>query len=307
MEAHALIVLGGGPAGYAAALYGARAGIETLVVEKLSAGGQVALTEWVDNYPGFDAGVDGFELGERMRRGAERFGARTRIAEATALARADGEWIVYTSAGELRARAIIAATGARPRALGLENETALRGRGVHNCAACDGMRYQNGTVVVVGGGNSAAADALTLSRISARVVIVHRRGTLRAEKIYLDALARAENVEFCLDSVVEALEGERRLEAVRIRHLPSGGERRLEVDAAFIAIGRDPETALFRGIAELDAAGYIVANEDTRTSAAGLFAAGDVRAKPLRQIVSAVSDGAVAATQAQAYLAEIGS
>ena len=203
-----MIIVGGGPGGYTAALYAARAGLDVILLERLAAGGQMALTERVDNYPGFDEGINGYELGERMRRGAERFGAKTRMAEAKALTLAGVVKRVETSDGTLLVRTIVLATVAVPRELGLARERELTGKGVHYCAACDGMFYRGKTVAVVGGGNSAAEDALLLSRICRRVILIHRRDILRAEKIYQAPLMEAENVEFCWDSVVTELLGE---------------------------------------------------------------------------------------------------
>lgn len=301
------IVLGGGPAGYTAALYAARAGLSALVLERMGPGGQMIQTHQIDNYPGFDQGIDGFTLGQQMKNGAERFGAETLIGEARAV-RLDGDIKeIDTEKQTLRARTVIIATGAHHRALGLANEQELTGRGVNYCAACDGMLYRGKTVVVVGGGNSAAADALLLSRICRKVIIVHRRDTLRATWIYHEPLMQADNVEFMWNSTVEELlTGDDRVNGVRIRDVHSGEERSLETDGVFISIGRSPETALFRDAIRLDDHGYIIAGESTRTNLPGVFAAGDVRTKTMRQIVTAVSDGASAAQAAEEYLAEHG-
>lgn len=298
-----MIVVGGGPGGYTAALYAARAGLDAVVVERLAAGGQMALTEQVDNYPGFDEGVGGYELGERMRRGAERFGAGTLAAQAEALALSGAVKRVETGAGTLLGRTVVLATGAVPRELGVAGERELAGQGVHYCAACDGMFYRGRTVAVVGGGNSAAADALLLSRVCRRVVVIHRRDALRAEKIYHAPLMEAENVEFCWDSVVEELVRGEGLRGVRLRNVKTGEERTVECGGVFVSIGREPASGLARGQLPLDSAGYILADETTRTDLPGVFAVGDVRAKALRQIVTAAADGAVAAHYAQEYLA----
>ncbi len=302
MNVYDVLILGGGPAGYAAALYAARAGLGTLVLEKLSAGGQMALTTQIDNYPGFDQGVDGFELSEKMQAGAERFGARSEIAEATGVELHGNIKTVHTTEGDYQARAVIIATGASHKFLGLPGEKELIGRGVNYCAACDGMLYRGKTVAVVGGGNSAAADALLLSRVCKKVYVIHRRDTLRATKIYHAPLMKAENVEFIWNSTVETLLAGERLTALMLKNSASGVISELPVDGVFISIGRAPETGLFKGLLELDPAGYIVADESTRTSIPGVFAAGDVRTKALRQIVTAVSDGATAAHYAEEYL-----
>lgn len=298
-----MIVVGGGPGGYTAALYAARAGLNVLVLEKLSAGGQMALTETIDNYPGFAQGVDGFTLAETMQQQAERFGARSEYAEVTALDLTADPKVLQTSAGTFAARTVVLATGADPRPLGLPDEEALTGQGVAYCAACDGMRYKGKTVVVVGGGNSAAEDALLLTRIARKVILVHRRDTLRATKIYHEPLRQAENLEFRWNSVVTALLHDGQLNGVRLRDLTTGAETELPCDAVFVSVGRQPATELVAGQLERDAAGYLVADETTRTSLPGVFAVGDVRTKPLRQVVTAVADGAVAVHMAEQYLA----
>lgn len=298
-----MIVVGGGPGGYTAALYAARAGLNVLVLEKLSAGGQMALTETIDNYPGFAQGVDGFTLAETMQQQAERFGACSEYAEVTALDLTADPKVLQTSAGTFAARTVVLATGADPRPLGLPDEEALTGRGVAYCAACDGMRYKGKTVVVVGGGNSAAEDALLLTRIARKVILVHRRDTLRATKIYHEPLQQAENLEFRWNSVVTALLHDGQLNGVRLRDLTTGTETELPCDAVFVSVGRQPATELVAGQLERDAAGYLVADETTRTSLPGVFAVGDVRTKPLRQVVTAVADGAVAVHMAEQYLA----
>lgn len=298
-----MIVVGGGPGGYTAALYAARSGLDTLVLEKLSAGGQMALTEAIDNYPGFEEGIDGFTLAEKMQRQAERFGAKSEHAEVERVDLAASPKVLETSAGVFYGRTVVLATGAGPRELGLANEAALTGRGVAYCAACDGMRYRGRTVVVVGGGNSAAGDALALSRVAKKVILVHRRDSLRATKVYHEPLMRAENIEFRWNSAVTELLGGDRLTGVRLRDLRTGEETQLDCDGVFISVGRKPATELVQGQLELDRGGYIVADETTKTSLPGVYAVGDVRTKPLRQVVTAVADGAMAVHMAEEYLA----
>lgn len=299
-----MIVIGGGPGGYTAALYAARSGLETLVLEKLSAGGQMALTQQIDNYPGFEEGVDGFSLAEKMQQGAERFGAQSVLAEVTAVALEGETKRVDTSEGTFWGRTVVLSTGANPRPLGVEGEQELIGRGVNYCAACDGMFYKGKTVVVVGGGNTAAADALLLSRIAEKVILVHRRDTLRATKIYHEPLKKAQNIEFRWNSVVTQLLQDGRVTGVRLKDVVTGQERDLACDGVFVSVGRMPATELVKGQLELDAGGYIVADESTRTSLPGVFAVGDVRTKALRQVVTAVADGAVAVHYAEEYLAD---
>lgn len=302
---HDVIIIGGGPAGYTAALYAARAGLDTVVIEKMSVGGQMATTGKIDNYPGFEDGIEGFDLGMKMQAGAERFGARTEYAQVTKTSLAGEIKRVFTDFGELLARTVIIATGADPRRLGVNDEDKLMGNGVHYCAHCDGRFYKDKTVMVVGGGNSAASDALYLSRLAKKVYVVHRRDTLRATKIYHQPLMKAENVEFLWNSSVSELIVNEKLESVKVKDVISGEEQEVAVDGVFVSIGRKPATELFKDELELDEGGYIVAGESTKTNVSGVFAVGDVRTKELRQVVTAVADGAIAADQAEKYLSEI--
>ena len=299
-----MIVIGGGPGGYTAALYAARAGLSVLVLEKLSAGGQMALTNQIDNYPGFPEGIDGFTLGEKMQLQAERFGAVTELAEVTALRLEGPVKEVETTEGCFQSRTVVLATGANPRLLGLPGERELTGRGVNYCAACDGMFYKGKTVVVVGGGNTAAADALTLSRIAEKVIVVHRRDTLRATKVYHETLLQSPNIEFRWNSAITELLQNGKLSGVKIRNLLTGEDEEIPCDGLFVSIGRAPATKLVEGLLELDAGGYIVAGESTETSVPGVYAVGDIRTKALRQIVTAVADGAMAIHSAEEYLAK---
>ena len=301
-----MVILGGGPGGYTAALYAARAGLSVVVLEKLSAGGQMALTQQIDNYPGFEEGVDGFELAEKMQAQAHRFGAETEYAEVTAVDLKADPKVIESSEGTFYGRTVVIATGANPRELGVAAERELVGRGVAYCAACDGMAFRGKTVVVVGGGNSAVADALLLSRIAQKVILVHRRDTLRATKVYHEPLQRAENVEFRWNSAVVELLHDGRLTGVRLRDLLSGEESVLDCDGVFVSVGRKPATELVADQLALDGSGYIVADETTVTSVPGVYAVGDVRTKLLRQVVTAVSDGAVAVHLAEEYLAAQG-
>ena len=296
------VIIGGGPAGYTAALYASRAGLDTLVIEKMSAGGQMALTGDIDNYPGFPEGVDGFTLGANMQAAAERFGAKTEYGEVLSLELSEKVKKIITVSKTFLAKTVIIATGAEPRELGIEREKELVGRGVHYCAHCDGRFYKGKTVAVIGGGNSAVSDALYLSRLAKKVYLVHRRDTLRATKIYLDPLKKAENIEFLFDSTLVDIVAEPRVKQAKIKNLKSSEENYIDCDGIFISIGRSPTTAFLNGAIPLDAQGYIIADESTRTPIDGVFAAGDVRTKTLRQIVTAVSDGAVAASVAEEYI-----
>ena len=299
-----MLIVGGGPGGYTAALYAARAGLKTLVLEKLSAGGQMALTDQVDNYPGYPDGVDGFALGIRMQQGAERFGSETALAEVYEADLSGQVKTLHTSEGIFSGKTVVLATGAKARLLGLPKENALTGRGVHYCAHCDGMFYRGKTVAVVGGGNTAVADALILSRFCKKVYLIHRRDALRATKVYHQRLEEAENIEILWNSAISSLLGEERLSGIRVKDVRSGDEQELACNGVFVSIGRDPNSALVRGQVDLDDAGYVVADESTKTSLPGVFAVGDLRTKALRQIITAAADGAMAAHAAEEYLAE---
>ena len=299
-----MIVVGGGPGGYTAALYAAREGLDTVVLEKLSAGGQMALSQQIDNYPGFEDGIDGFTLGQKMKRGAERFGVETKLTEVLSLDLSGSIKEAMTSKGPLYGRTIVVATGANPKELGVPGEQALVGSGVHYCASCDGVFYRGKTVVVVGGGNTAAADARILSRVCKKVILVHRRDTLKATRIYHEPLQKTENVEFCRNSEIIGLLYDERVTGIRVRDVKTGGESTLACDGVFVSIGRKPASELVKAQVALDAAGYIIADESTRTTIPGVFAVGDVRTKALRQVVTAVADGATAVHYAQEYLAE---
>lgn len=300
-----ILIIGGGPAGYTAALYAARAGLDAVVIEKMGAGGQMTLTDTIDNYPGFDEGIDGFTLGMRMQKSAERFGAKTIYSEIRSVDLAGEIKSAQTDKDAYYARAVIISTGADPRELGLENEREYIGRGIHYCAHCDGRFYKDKTVIVVGGGNTAAADALYLARFAEKVYLVHRRDTLRAEKILRDPLLKAANVEFLWNSAVVKLTCAERINGAEVKNVNTGDIRRISADGIFISIGRKPATQFLDNVLVLDDSGYIVADETTKTNIDGVFAVGDVRTKPLRQIVTAVGDGAVAVHFAEEYLANI--
>ena len=299
-----VIVLGGGPAGYTAALYSTRSGLDTAVIEKFSAGGQMTQTSQIDNYPGFDDGVDGFTLGFKMQSAAEKFGAITIRDEILGVNFDDKIKKVNTSAGTLYGKTVIIAMGADHRHLGIENEDTLIGRGVGYCATCDGMFYKGKTVAVIGGGNSACSDALYLSKICSKVYIVHRRDSLRATKIYHEPLLKAKNIEFVWNSnCVEFVYGEK-IEKIKLQNTITREISELNCDGVFISIGRNPQTDIFKDIMDIDSSGYIIADESTKTNIPGVFAAGDIRTKVLRQIVTAASDGAVAAHHAEEYIAK---
>lgn len=297
-----MIIIGGGPAGYTAALYAARAGLDTIVLERSAAGGQMALTNQIDNYPGFDAGIEGFLLADKMKKQAERFGSKSKNTVVISAQLKANPKIIETAEGIYLGKTVVIATGANPKELGVEKEAELVGHGVHYCASCDGTFYKGKTVAVVGGGNTAVTDALLLSRIAQKVILVHRRDTLRATKLYREQLMKAENVEFQWNSTVTELLCRDKVSGVRLKNVNDGEESTVQCDGVFVSIGRKPATEFLNGQMKLDGDGYIIAGENTETEILGVYAAGDVRAKPLRQVVTAVADGAVAAHVAEKHL-----
>ena len=299
-----IIIIGGGPAGYTAALYAARGGFETVVVEKMSPGGQMAATGIIDNYPGYEDGIDGFTLGMKMQKGAERFGAKTVYGEIISVDFSEQIKKLETAQETFFAKTVIIATGAFPKELGVPKEKDFIGKGLHYCAHCDGRFYKDKTVMVIGGGNSAASDALYLANIAKKVYIVHRRNTLRADAVYSKPLLRAENTEFIWDSTVTGLITDEKLIGAKVKNINSGIEKDIICDGIFVSIGRTPATHFLNGQLELDNNGYIIADESTKTNTEGVYAVGDVRTKALRQVVTAVADGATAAHFAEEYLAE---
>ncbi len=300
-----VIIIGGGPAGYTAALYSARAGLNTLLIERMSAGGQMTLTGDIDNYPGFEEGIDGFTLGMKMQQSAERFGAKTEYNEVLSVDFSQKIKYIKTAMGEYSAKAVIIATGANPKMLGLENEAELTGRGIHYCAHCDGTFYKDKTVAVVGGGNSAVSDALYLSNLAKKVYLIHRRDTLKATHIYKAPLENAENVEFLWNTALTGVIFDNKVIGAELKNLKNEEISGIALDGVFISIGRKPATELFENILNLDEYGYIIADETTKTNVDGVYAVGDVRTKPLRQVVTAVSDGATAVHFIEEYIANL--
>lgn len=304
-EIYDLAILGAGPAGICAAIYASRGKLNTLwLEEKFVQGGQIVNTYEVDNYPGLP-GISGMELGETMAAHAEKLGLAPERAAVVSIEDRGSVKIIRTKKKEYRARAVIFAMGAEHRTLGIPGETELSGMGVSYCATCDGAFFQDGTVAVVGGGNVAAEDAVFLSRTCRKVYVVHRRDELRAEKILQESLFACKNVEMIWDTVPVSIEGKEQTEALKVRNVKTGEEKSLSVDGVFIAVGIVPNTSLVKGIVKLDEGGYIDAGEDGATDTPGFFAAGDIRTKKLRQIVTAVSDGANAVASVQRYLMEL--
>lgn len=301
-EVYDLVILGAGPAGVSAAIYAVRARLNTLWLDKqFMPGGQIINTYEVDNYPGFP-GMSGADLGEALGAHAEKLGISPVRENVLSVENIDGEKIIRTKKHEYRARTVIVACGASHRTLGIPGEKELSGMGVSYCATCDGAFFKNRTTVVVGGGNNAVEDAIFLSRICKKVYLVHRRDELRAEKILQESLFECENVEVIWDSVAVEVLGEEQVTGIRVRNTKTNEESLLETDGIFIAVGILPNTEKFQDIVSLDEFGYIIAGEDGVTDMPGIFAAGDIRTKSLRQVVTAVSDGANAVTSAQHYL-----
>lgn len=299
-----MIIVGGGPAGYSAALYAARANLNTIILEKYMDGGQMALTHQIDNYPGFQNGIDGFQLALQFKQQAQRFNAKTQYANVTKLHLEDKIKVVESDVGNFYGRSVLIATGASARKLNLKDEELLVGRGVAYCAACDGMFYKDKVVVVIGGGNSAVSDALLLSRIAKKVYLVHRRNELRATKIYDQALQNANNIELIFNHEAKEILYDDVVNGLMIEDVNSKQERKLDCDGIFISIGRIPASELVKDVLPLDKQGYIIADESCRTNIDGVYAIGDVRTKLVRQIVTALADGASAALLAEEYLSK---
>lgn len=300
-----IIIIGSGPAGLSAAIYAMRAGLETLVIEKQPmSGGQILNTVDVDNYPGLP-GIGGFELGQGFRQHAEKLGARFETAEVTGIETADGkEKTVITDKGRHKCRAVVLAMGAAHRALGVPGEEALRGMGVSYCATCDGAFFRGKKVAVIGGGDVALEDALFLARGCERVFLIHRRDALRGAKSLQNRVSDTPNIEIIWDSVVEEIRGGDTVQMLQIINRKTGEKSEISLQGVFIAVGITPNTQLVRGLVDCDENGYIRAGEDGTTSIPGIFAAGDLRTKQLRQVVTAASDGANAIASAERYLNE---
>ena len=297
-----IIIIGSGPAGLSAAIYAQRACLDTIVIEKNGiSGGQVLNTWEVDNYPGFP-GVTGFELSRQFREHANKLGARVVQDEVVQVELSGNVKKVVCEEETYEARCVILASGAHHRTLEVPGEEELRGAGVSYCATCDGAFFRGRTVAVVGGGDAALEDAIFLARMCEKVYIVHRRDKLRGAKRLQERLQALENIEFVWNSETAAIEGNAQVEALRLRQTKTGEEKRLDVDGAFIAVGIAPESELYAGQLELDEQGYIRADESGQTSVPGVFAAGDVRTKALRQILTAASDGANCVASAERYL-----
>jgi thioredoxin reductase (NADPH) len=305
MEPRDLIIIGSGPAALTAAIYAGRAELSPLLISGKDLGGSVALTDRVENYPGFPEGVGGFELVQLMQKQAETFGAEVAMDEVIAVDLSSPPLEVKTHGETYRARAVIVATGRSPRKLGVPGEAEFAGRGVSTCATCDGYFYRDQRVVVVGGGDTAIKDAVFLTKFASEVVVVHRRNRLRAEKIVEEMARKNEKIRFVWDTVVTEILGDGGVSGVRLENVETGEESSLEAQGVFTFVGNSPNTAIFQGQLELDEAGYIVTDERQKTSVNGVFAAGDVQERVAWQIATAVGSGARAAMEAEEYIAEL--
>ena len=304
-DVHELVILGSGPAGLTAAIYAARANLQPIVIEGIGAGGQLMITTDVENYPGFPDGVLGPELMMKFREQAERFGTEFVTADADRVDFTAAPFGMWVGPREYRARAVIITTGASARMLGLPSEQRLLGHGVSTCATCDGFFFREKPLAVVGGGDSAVEEAIFLTKFATSVTVIHRRDELRASKIMQDRARANPKITFKWNSAVEDVVGNSTVEAIRLRDTVTGAESELEVQGLFVAIGHDPNTALFAGQLELDENGYIVTEADsTRTSVVGVFAAGDVQDHVYRQAITAAGSGCMAAIEAERWLGE---
>ena len=297
-----LIIIGAGPAGLSAAIYGKRAGLELVVLEKAyMGGGQILSADKVDNYPGLP-GINGFDMGMKFQEHAEALGAGIREAKVEEITACDGFFRVRTTEEMLEARTVIYATGAAHSHLGVPGEEELAGKGVSYCATCDGAFFRKKTVAVVGGGDVALGDAVYLSALCEKVYLIHRRDTFRGADSLQKKVREAGNIEILYNSVVEEICGQDRVETIRVKHLQSGQQTQLSVSGIFVAVGTRPETKPLQGLAEMDEKGYVYAGEDCATGVPGLYVAGDIRNKPMRQVITAVADGANAAVCAAEYI-----
>ena len=300
-----IIIVGGGPAGLTAGIYACRGGMSAVLFEEMGIGGQTATTELVENYPGFPEGINGYDLTDKMKQQAEKFGLGIRAEAVKKITRKGREIVVETENGQHKSFAVIIATGCKPRKLSIPGEEELRGKGVSYCATCDGPLFRDREIAVVGGGDTAVEEALFLAGFGKFVHLIHRRSRLRASKILQERLLKHSKIEFVKDSVAAAINGKDIVESLSLKNVKTGTESKIPCAGVFIAVGLDPNTGFLKGTVEMNGKGYIITDEDMKTSADGIYACGDVREKKLRQVVNACGEGAVAEFSAQKYVEEL--
>lgn len=299
-----IIIIGAGPAGLSAAIYGARGGLKTAIFEKGMVGGQINVTDEVENYPGFEEPLSGFDLTDKMRKQAERFGAAFIDEEIIAIGMEGLCKVIETSENKYRAKSLIICTGAHPRRLNVPGEERLTGRGVSYCATCDGALYRDKVVAVVGGGDSAIEEGIFLTRFAKKVYVIHRRDQLRAQKIIQERAFRNPKMEFIWDTVIQEIHGEKKVEKLELVNRKTQHISMLPVDGIFIYVGILPNNELLESRIELDSAGFVLTDQNMHTNVPGIYAAGDIRHTVLRQVVTATSDGAIAAWSAEKWIIE---
>lgn len=302
MKLYDVIIIGGGPAGLSAGIYAARANLDAVLMEMGMTGGLAASTEMIENYPGFENGIGGPELAMQMEKQARRFGLEMMYAYVSGVDKQGDEFVVLANEESYRARAVIFAAGARPRYLGVPGEKEFHGRGVSYCATCDGAFFRDKVVAVVGGGDAAVEEALFLTKFARQVYVIHRRDQLRATRYVQNKARENSKIQFILNSVVKQVNGNELVRSVTVEDVSTRQQRELPVDGVFIYVGHEPSTGMIAHLVERDEQGYVITDEQMRTSCPGLYAAGDVRHKTLRQVVTAVADGAIAAVEVEKYL-----
>ncbi len=300
-----IIIIGGGPAGLTAGMYACRGEMRALLIEKAGPGGQILAAELVENYPGFPEGISGYELTDKMKKQAEKFGLDIRMEEVKGIVRGGREITVITEKQKYRCLSVIIAAGANPRKLGVPGEDELCGRGVSYCATCDGPFFRDKEIIVIGGGNSAVHEAVFLSKFGRSVKLIHRRSMLRATKILQKTFFTNEKTEFVKDSIVIGINGKDMVESVSLKNVKTGEESKINCGGVFIAVGVIPNSKFLKGNVEIDGKGYIITDNDMKTSADGIFACGDVRKKIMRQVINACGEGAQAVYSAQEYVEEL--
>lgn len=297
-----LVIIGAGPAGLTSGVYAARARMDAVLLERMAPGGQILNTEMVENYPGFPEGISGFELVDRMKRQAERFGIPIETREVLKLELSPERKVIHTDKEEIEAKALILACGAAPRKLAIEGEEQLTGKGVSYCATCDGAFYRDQEVAVIGGGDTAVEEAVFLTRFASKVYLIHRRDKLRAAKVIQEKAMKNRKIEFIWNTIPKRITGTNAVEGLDLEDVKTARKWHLPIEGVFVLIGYIPNSHLVKGILELDPQGFVVTNNDMETSIPGVFAAGDIRSKLLRQISTAVGEGATAAVAAERFV-----